>query len=47
MKRVGGVFSCVNKGQRDHDNKGAAHSNLKVSRVESLKLNVALAEKGI
>ena len=21
----GGVFSCVNKGQRDHDNKGAAH----------------------
>ena len=22
----GGVFSCVNKGQRDHDNKGAAHS---------------------
>ena len=22
----GGVFSCVNKGQRDNDNKGAAHS---------------------
>ena len=22
----GGVFSCVNKGQRDHDNKGAVHS---------------------
>ena len=22
----GGLFSCVNKGQRDHDNKGAAHS---------------------
>ena len=21
-----GVFSCVNKGQRDNDNKGAAHS---------------------
>ena len=33
----GGVFSCVNKGQRDN-NKGAA---------ESLKLNVAFAEKGI
>ena len=22
----GGVFSCVNKGQQDHGNKGAAHS---------------------
>ena len=22
----GGVFICVNKGQRDHDNKGEAHS---------------------
>ena len=36
----GGVFSCVNKGQRDN-NKGAAQS-----RAESLKLNVAFAEKG-
>ena len=33
----GGVFSCVNKEQRDN-NKGAA---------ESLKINVAFAEKGI
>ena len=23
----GGVFSCVNKGQRDNNNKGAAQSN--------------------
>ena len=43
----GGVFSFVNKGQRDYNNKGAAHNTPKVSRAESLKLNVAFAEKGI
>ena len=41
----GGVFSCVNKGQRDN-NKGAA-GKPKESRAEGLKLNVAFAEKGI
>ena len=40
----GGVFSCVNKGQRDN-NKGAA--KVKVSRAESLKLNGAFEEKVI
>ena len=44
LKRVG-ACSCVNKGQRD-SNKGAAQSKPE-SRAESLKLNVAFAEKGI
>ena len=38
----GDVFSCVNKGQRDN-NKVKHKVNLKVSRAESLKLNVAFA----
>ena len=43
----GGVFSCVNKGQRDHDNKGAAHSKPESKPSGSLNLNVAFAVKGI
>ena len=40
----GGVFSCVNKGIVIRVQRKA---NLKVSRAESLKLNVAFAENGI
>ena len=40
------MFSCVNKGQRVII-RVQRKVNLKVSRVESLKLNVAFAEKGI
>ena len=41
-----GVFSCVNKGQRDN-NKGAAQSKPERYQSGSLKLNMAFAEKAI
>ena len=41
----GGVFSCVNKEQRD--SKGERRVNQRVRRAESQKLNVVFAEKGI
>ena len=40
-----GVFSCVNKGNKII--RAQRKVNLKVSRAESLKLNLAFAEKGI
>ena len=44
----GGVFSCVNKkGNEIMIIRAQRIANLKVSRAESLKLNVAFAEKGI
>ena len=42
----GGVFSCVNKGN-EIIIRVQGKANLKVSRAESLKLNIAFAEKGI
>ena len=46
LKRVGGVFSCVNKGQQDN-NKGAAQSKPDSKPSGKPELNVAFAEKGI
>ena len=43
----GGMFSFVNKGHEIKIIRAQRIVNLKVSRAESLKLNVAFAEKGI
>ena len=42
----GGVFSCVNKGQRDNDNKGAAHSKPESKPSGKPEIRCGICDKG-
>ena len=42
----GGVFSCVNKGQRNNDNKGAAHSKPEIKPSGKPEIKCGICGKG-
>ena len=42
----GGVFSCVNKGQRDNNNKGSAQSKLKSKPSGKPEIKCGICRKG-
>ena len=42
----GGVFSCVNNGQRDNDNKGAAHSKTESKPSGKPEIKCGICGKG-